>query len=213
MSVCENVQKKFVQFVGMLTSEVVVLDFEGLRHKKTGFIIKELSICSNNYSDTILFLPPVPYNSLSSSGRKSHQWVSRFLHGLSWSTGSYTYWFLSQIFIAIKLRFPSGKFNAKGKEKSESLQTLLQKEVVDLDSLLCPKVEEIFHPIKHFTCALHFFNLPEKQKKRHCAKRKAQLYFYWLTLPTNEPSSGEGSSFSSSSEFISKFDSMQLHNE
>ena len=197
----------------MLNSEVVVLDFEGFRHRKTGFIIKELSICSNNYSDTILFLPPLPYNSLSASERKSHKWVSRLLHGLSWSTGSYPYWFLSQIFIAIKLRFPSGKFYAKGKEKSESLQTLLQKEVVDLDTLLCPKVDEISHPIKHFSCTLHAFNLPEKQKKKHCAKRKAQFYFYWLTLPTNEPSSGEDSSFSSSSEFISKFDSMQLHNE
>ena len=197
----------------MLNSEVVVLDFEGFRHKKSGFIIKELSICSNNYSDTILFLPPLPYNSLSASERKSHQWVGRFLHGLSWSAGSYPYWFLSQIFIAIKLRFLSGKFYAKGKEKSESLRTLLQKEVVDLDTLFCPKVEEISHPSKHFTCALHSFNLPEKQKKKHCAKRKAQLYFYWLTLPTNEPSSGEGSSFSSSSEFISKFDSLQLHNE
>ena len=187
----------------MLNSDFVVLDFEGLRHKKTGFIIKELSSCSNNYSDTIFFLPPVPYNSFSASERKSHQWVSRFLHGLSWNTGSYPYWFLSQIFIAIKLRFPSGKFYAKAKEKSESFQNLLQKEVVDLDTLLCPKVEEISLPIKQFTCALHSFNLPEKQKKRHCAKRKAQLYFYWLTLPTNEPSSGECSSFSSSSEFIS----------
>ena len=120
---------------------------------------------------------------------------------------------LYQIFIAIKLRFPSGKFYAKGKEKTESLQTLLQKELIDLDTLSCPKIEEIVSPIIHFTCALHSLYLPEKQKKRHCAKRKAQLYFYWLTLPANEPSGGEGSSFSSSSEFISKFDSMQLHNE
>ena len=192
----------------MLTPEV-----EGFRHKKSGFIIKELSICSNNYSDTILFLPPVSYNSLSASERKSHQWVSEFLHGLSWNSGNYTYWFLSQIFIAIKLRFSSGKLYAKGKEKTKSLQTLLQKEVIDLDTFLCPKVEEIVTPIKHFTCALHSLYLPETQKKRHCAKRKAQLYFYWLALPANEPSSGESSSFSSSSEFISKFDSMQLHNE
>ena len=197
----------------MLKPEVVVLDFEGFRHKKSGFIIKELSICSNNYTDTILFLPPVSYNSLSASERKSHQWVSRFLHGLSWNSGNYPYWFISQIFIAIKLRFPSGKFYAKGKEKTESLQTLLQKQVIDLDTLSCPKVEEINTPIKHFTCALHSHYLPEKQKKRHCTKRKAQLYFYWLTFRANEPSSGEGSSFSSSSEFISKFDSMQLHNE
>ena len=125
----------------MLNSEVVVLDFEGFRHKKTGFIIKELSICSNNYSDTILFPPPVSYNSLYASERKSHQWENMFLHGLSWNSGNYPYWFLSQNFIAIKFRFPSGKFNAKGKEKTESLQTLLQKEVIDLDTLLCPKVE------------------------------------------------------------------------
>ena len=99
----------------MLNSEVVVSDFEGFRHKKTGFLIKDLSIWSNNFSDTILLLPPLPYNSLSSSETKSHQWVTRFLHGISWSTGSYLYWFLSQIFIAIKLRFPSGKFYAKGR--------------------------------------------------------------------------------------------------
>ena len=97
----------------MLNSEVVVLDFEVFCLKKTGFVIKELSICSNNYSDTIFFLPPLPYNSLSASERKSHQWVSTLLHGLSWSTGSYPYWFLSQIFIAIKLRFPKIEYPRK----------------------------------------------------------------------------------------------------
>ena len=90
----------------MLKPEVVVLDFEGFRHKKSGFIIKELSVCSNNYTDTILFLPPVSYNSLSASERKSYQWVSRFLNRLSWNSGNYPYWFISQIFIAIKLQFP-----------------------------------------------------------------------------------------------------------
>ena len=100
----------------MLYCEVVVLDFEGFRHKKIGFIIKDLSIYSNNCSYTIVLLPPVPYNSLSGTDMKSHQWVSRLSHRLSWGTGSYPYWFLSQIFIAIKLSFLSGKFYAKGKE-------------------------------------------------------------------------------------------------
>ena len=119
--------------------------------------------------------------------------------------------FYYKFFNAIKLRFPSGKFYAKGKEKTESL---LQKEVIDLDTPLSPKVQEIVNPIKSFTCALHSLYLHLlKQKKRHCAKRKAQLIFFWLTLPANELSNGEGSSFSSSSEFISKFDSLQLHSE
>ena len=91
---------------------------------------------------------------------------------MSWNSGNYPYWFISQIFIAIKLRFPSGKFYAKGKEKTESLQTLLQKEVIDLDTLSCPKVEEINTPIKHFTCALHSLYLPEKQKKDIALKEK-----------------------------------------
>ena len=138
--------------------------------------MSKVFVKKDNYCYTILLLPPVPYNSLSATERKSHQWVSRFSRGLSWSTGSYPYWFLSQIFIAIKIRFLSVKFYAKGEEKSESLQTLLQKEVVDLDAILCPKVEEISHPIKHFTFALHSFNLPEKQKKKHCAKRNALVF-------------------------------------
>ena len=197
----------------MLTPEVVLFDFEGFRHKKSGFIINELSIYSTNYWVTILFLPRVSYNSLSSRERKSHPSVSKFLHDLSWNSGTYSFWFPSQIFIAIKLRFPSGRFYATRKLKKESLQTLLQEEVIHLDTLLCQKVEEIVTPIKHFICALHSLYFIEKQKKRHGAKKKEQLCFYWVTLPANEPSSGEGSLFSSSSEFISKFDSMQLHNE
>ena len=47
------------------------------------WIMKELSICSNNYSDTVLFLPPISFNSLSSSERKSHQWVTKHLHDIS----------------------------------------------------------------------------------------------------------------------------------
>ena len=39
-------------------------------------------------------------------------------------------------------------------------------EIVDFDTLLCPKVGEICHPIKHFTCVLHSFKLPEKQKEK-----------------------------------------------
>ena len=112
-----------------------------------------------------------------------------------------------------KFRFPLGKFYAKGKEKTESLQTLLQKELIDVEALLCPKVEDIKLPIDNITCALHFFYLPEKQKRKHSAKSKAQLYFYWISLPSNEPSSREGSSVSSSSEFISKFYTMLIHSK
>ena len=68
--------------------------------------------------------------------------------------GTYPSGFLSQIFVAIKLRFLLGKFYAKGKEKTESLQTLLQKKVKELETLLCPKIEDIKLPIDNITCTL-----------------------------------------------------------
>ena len=117
-------------------------------------------------------------NSLSTIETKCQQWVSKLLHDLSSNSGTYPYWFLSQIFIAIKLRFPSGKFYAEWKEKTESLQTFVQKEVIDFDTLLCPNVEEIVTPIKNFTCALHSLHLLEKQKKKNCAK-KSTVIFLW----------------------------------
>ena len=71
----------------MLTLRPVVIDFEGFRDKKSGFIIKELAIATENYIDTISFEPPNSFNSLSSIEKRSHQWVSKFLQGLSWESG------------------------------------------------------------------------------------------------------------------------------
>ena len=100
------------------------------------------------------------------------------------------------IFFAIKLR----KIYVKGKKKAESIQTLLQKELIDLETLLCPTIEDIEPPIDNIICALHSLYQTEMQKTKHCAERKAKLYSYLISLPFFEPSSGEGSSFSTSSE-------------
>ena len=179
----------------------MILDYEGFRYKKAGFIIKELSLCSINFSDTIVFLPTVCYNS-----------ITKFFNGLSWNSGTYLYRFLSQMFVAIKLLFQLSKFYAKGKQKTKSFH-LLMKKLIDLETVLCSKVQNIKPPIDNITCALHSFYLPEKQKRKPFAKRKSQLYLCCTSLPSNEPSSGEGSSFNSSREFISNYESMQLHNE
>ena len=68
----------------MLKTRAVVLDFEGFRHKKSGFIIKELAVFTENYTDTVSFLPPASFNTLSLGEQKSYRWVSKFLHGLPW---------------------------------------------------------------------------------------------------------------------------------
>ena len=101
----------------MLTLRPVVIDSDDFRDKKSGLIIKELSIATENYTDTILFEPPNSFNSLSSSEQRSHQWVSKFQRGLSWEGGDYPYSYMHQIVKSIVFRFPLSKFYAKGTEK------------------------------------------------------------------------------------------------
>ena len=82
----------------MLKFGAVVLDFEGFRSKKSGFIISELAVSTENYNDIISFLPTKSFNILCSIEQRSFLWVSKFLHGLSWETGEYPYHYLQQIF-------------------------------------------------------------------------------------------------------------------
>ena len=193
----------------MLKTGAVVLDFEGFRSKKSGFIIKELAVSTENYNDIISFLPPKSFNILCSSEQRSFLWVSKFLHGLSWETGEYPYHYLQQIFQSIVLRFPFSDFYAKGLEKTESLRQLLQRNVINLETLFCPKIEHLKLYRETPVCKLHALSCPKRQRTKHCANKKAKLFYQWLT---NESSVRDTSSVSTTSEFVSNFDSLQLHN-
>ena len=42
-------------FIRMLKEKSVVVDFEGFRHQKNTFIVKELAITTSDYSDSLVF--------------------------------------------------------------------------------------------------------------------------------------------------------------
>ena len=192
----------------MLTAKVVVHDFEGFRSKKFGFIVKELAITCNNYTDTISFSPLHSFNSLILSEQKSYQWVSKYLHGLYWETGDYPYCYLRQIHQSLALRFPLSDFYAKGVEKTDTLQKLLPRKFTNLEDLLCPKIEHLSSYRETPICDLRSTNCPKRQKNKHCARKKAQLFFYWLIH--EQPLIGKDSTVCTPSEFVSKFDRLQL---
>ena len=193
----------------MLKSGAIVPDFEGFRSKKSGFRIKELAVSTENYNDIISFLPPNSFNIFSSSEQRSFLWVSKFLHGLSWETGEYPYQYLQQIFQRIILRFPFSDFYAKGLEKTETLRQLLQRNVNNLETLFCPKIEHVKLYRETSVCKLHALSCTKRQRSKHCAAKQAKLFYQW---PTNESSVRETSSVSTASEFVSKFNNLQLHN-
>ena len=117
---------------------------------------------------------------------------------------------MHQIVQSTVFRFPLSKLYAKGTEKTETLKKLFEKEVVNLEELLCPKIENLRFYKEKPVCDLHAIRCPRRQLNKHCAKKKAELFYYWLT---NESSIRQNiSSVNTSSEFVSKFDSLQLHN-
>ena len=95
----KNFQKPFIQFIGLLTARVVVLNFEG-------FNVKELVKTCNNYTGTISFSPPHSIellNSLILSEQKFYQWVLKHCHGLDWEREDYPNCNLQQILQSVVL--------------------------------------------------------------------------------------------------------------
>ena len=171
----------------MLKEKSVVLDFEGFRHQKNTFIVNELAITTSDYSDSLIFLPPVNFNSLPKSEQKAYNWLTNYLHGLHWDSGDYLYLNLNQIIQSFVLRNPNAVFYAKGKEKADFLSKYLDRKVVNLDDLGCARVEQLY--FKNFVnCNKH---LPHHNSKNHCALKKSKAFFDWLKNECQQRASGE----------------------
>ena len=183
----------------------VVIDFEGFKYQKRNFIIKELAVYGE-YQDTIYFLPPQSFSSLSKSEQVCYQWITKNLHGLNWESGNYPYEKLKSIFESISLRYPLSEFYAKGKEKSDFLSSLLKRPVINLDDLGCPKIEHI--PSSYYFCSRHYFQ--SKKFRKHCARRKSVGFFNWLREEDNGYTKTPGNS---EDQFVEQFASLSVNNK
>ena len=97
----------------MLSSETVVLDVEGFRHRKEKFIVNELGVCTEDCLDCVSFLPPTSYSELKTQQKQCFSWLTRNLHGIEWDTGNYPYIYSTQIIQSVRLRNPCAIFYAK----------------------------------------------------------------------------------------------------
>ena len=103
-------------------------------------MVKEKEIITSDYSDRLIFLPPVNFNLLPKLEQNAYNWLTNYLHGLHWKNGDYLYMNLNQILQSFLLRNPSAVFYAKGKEKTEFLAKYLDRKIENLDDLGCPRV-------------------------------------------------------------------------
>ena len=65
--------------------------------------------------------------------------------------------------------------------KTDTLKKLLQNDVINLETLLCPKVEnlKLYRDIP--IVDLLAVSCPKQQQSRHCATKKAKLFYQGLT--------------------------------
>ena len=157
----------------MLSERSVVLDLEGFRYKKNTFLLKVLAITTADYSDSLIFLPPVSFDSLTKLERKAYSWLTNYLHGLHWDSCDYLYLNLNQIIQSVVLRIPRATFYAKGKEKADFLAHYLDRRVENLDDLGCPRVENL-HYNRFSNCCKH---IPHYNSKNLSALKKIQSLF------------------------------------
>ena len=162
----------------MLTENSVVLDLEGFHYRKNPFFIKELGVCSEEYNDCVLFKPPRTFEYLSIEEKRAFTWLTRNLHGIDWNAGTYPYIYTTQICQSICLRNPTARFYSKGSEKSKLLSELLERPVIDLNDLGCPKTANIRNKTR---CPNHFVRQNGECLGNHCAREKSIFYFNWLT--------------------------------
>ena len=171
----------------MLRERAVVIDCETFRYSKQNFIVKELAICTEEYIDCILFLPPSSFNSLPPAEQRAFNWLTKYLHGLHWEHGVYPYIYLTQILQSVKLRNPKAVYYVKGKEKSEFLANLLDCKVINLDLIGCPKFDARGNNSKIVNiCENHYPSRIAGKLLNHCARRKANFFFNWLKEQAND---------------------------
>ena len=79
---------------------------------------------------------------------------------------SYPYCYLQQNIQSIKLRFPFAEFYAKRTEKVDTLKKLLQNDVINLETLLWPKVEYLKLNRDISICELNAVSCPKRITKK-----------------------------------------------
>ena len=184
---CCNV-KLTKSIVRTLKERLVVLDLEGFRCSKKSFIVKEVAITTSDYGDSLNFLPPASFNSLPKFEQEAYNWLTNNLHGIHWKRGDYSYLNFNQIIQNVVLRNPKAVFYVQGKDKTDLLAKYLDRKIVNLDELVCPRIENL--RFKNYPASNG--HLHKNHFRNHCDLKKSKAFFYWLKNEQQRETSESG---------------------
>ena len=138
-------------------------------------MVEGLIITSSDYSDRLIFLPPVNFNLLPKLEQKANNWLTSYLRGLPWENGDYLYINWNQIPQSFVLRNHLPFFTLMEK-KTECSADYLDRKVENLDDLGCPRVECLY--FKNYpSCQRYIYTSLKLQESLHSEEKQDFLWF------------------------------------
>lgn len=155
----------------------IVVDFQAFRNNFNQYIIKECAVVDvdGSFVENWLVAPPYNFYNLSKAKRKESVWLTLNYHGLKWDDGGLCYSsFLDELRTLCK---DAQNIFVKGKEKADYLQSILNRNVTDLERYNAPSLKELLKTSKIplLRCYRH-----SKQKQYFCALTNVEKLKLWV---------------------------------
>lgn len=156
----------------------VIVDVQGFKlHENNEFICKEFAVIDikSGVCSSHMFKPPFAWSKLNRQSRKCVQWLTAHHHNLEWCAGQVEY---SKVENIIK-KLESAEIDrvyVKGGEKVRWLEKYIQKRIINLESLDCPALSELYTPLDKNYCNMHINN---------CAVRNVNTLRNWFNYKFN----------------------------
>jgi hypothetical protein len=139
-------------------------------NSENSIILKELAIVHLDFdsSQSWIFKPPFPISQLSKTSLYATSYLSENVFGLEWMDGDVDYQEFKNIIINYTHR--SSTIFTHGRTRQEFLQDILEKTVINLEELHCPKFSSLSFPSKSCAHPSHQYS------SFRCSLKEAQCY-------------------------------------
>lgn len=160
--------------------DFAVVDLQGFKDDSNNFIVKELGVLTKNIKFHDIIKSSDDFNVLSSTAKKSIEWLSSFHHGLQWDDG---YISVDELRKTLEPILQNKIIYVKGKEKMRWLQNIMFNSnnllMVNMEDLGCDLNLNGFDGVGEppMTCSKH----KKMSLTRVCAMRNVVKLKLWYS--------------------------------
>lgn len=152
-----------------MNQQPIFVDLQGFKDSKNEFIIKELAIATNDWTQVFVVKPPYAYSTLTKEEKKQVNWLERN-RGIFWSEGFIDYKEFGRF---IQLYLENKSIFVKGCEKVKWIKKICENcNITDFGEKGCPNLTVLHEKYKscELNCIIH---------KKQCALKNSICLRKW----------------------------------